>query len=122
MLKLTGPGTYEMEVVGESHYQKELNEICGERSADGKHIRVEAALVLEKGNRYDRNAVRVDISGKTVGYLRREIAALLRKQFKQDGLREEAVAVDALIQGGFELDEGGFANYGVRIDLGQEEA
>ena len=120
MIKLTGPGTYQTEVVGESHYQAALEEICGGKSEDGKHVKTEASLVLEKNNRYDRNAIRVDIQGKTVGYLQLEIAAVLRKQLRKDGLREDTLAVDALIQGGFELQDGSFASFGVKIDLGQE--
>ncbi len=44
---LDGAGTFEIEVVGESHYQAALERICGGRSEDGAEKHCRATLVLE---------------------------------------------------------------------------
>src|SRR5947207_8334420 len=73
-IDLEGSGAFTLAIVGESHYQQALEQICGPRSDEGEDRRVEAGLVLEDGNPYDALAVRVDIQGLTVGYLSREHA------------------------------------------------
>lgn len=62
----------EQQVVGESNYQAALEHAAGGRTPDGCATSlVTAELVREPRNRYDRNAVRVDIAGQAVGYLPR---------------------------------------------------
>jgi len=62
----------EQHVVGESNYQAALEHAAGGRTPDGCATSLVAAqLVREPRNRYDRNAVRVDIAGQVVGYLPR---------------------------------------------------
>jgi hypothetical protein len=65
-----------LSVVGESHYQAALHSAVGGRNAYGwdNAVAVRAVLVPEPGNKYDRNAVRVDVNGRPVGYLAREDA------------------------------------------------
>ena len=65
-----------LSVVGESHYQPALKAAVGGRAARGiaDAVPVTAVLIPEPGNRHDRNAVRVDVGGRTVGYLAREDA------------------------------------------------
>lgn len=101
-------------VAGESHYQKALKALAGgkavpERDLD-KAIPVEAALVPD-ANRHDRNAVRVVVDGRTVGYLPREDAADYRPELNrlwQDG----AVGVcPGRIMGG------GKRHYGIHLRL-----
>src|SRR5690349_5646639 len=67
-------GSYELAVVGESHYQRALAEICGAPTEEGHRLEAEAHLVPEDDNPYDSNAVKVTVSGKQVGYLDREAA------------------------------------------------
>lgn len=66
-------------VVGESHYQPALKKAAGGRTVpEGKFdqaISVQATLVPEPSNKYDRNAVKVEVGGRTVGYLPRELAS-----------------------------------------------
>ncbi len=63
-------------VVGESHYQPALRAVVGTRDVQGfeKAMTTTAALIAEPDNKYDRNAVRVDIDGRPVGHLAREDA------------------------------------------------
>jgi len=70
-----GHGEYAQEVVGESNYQPALRAI--RESKDKPFHR--ARLVPEDTNPYDNQAVRVDVAGKTVGYLPRADARRWRK-------------------------------------------
>jgi hypothetical protein len=71
-----GHGEYSQEVVGESNYQPALLAIRA--SAEKPFHR--ARLVAEDDNPYDDQAVRVDVSGQTVGYLPRADARLWRRR------------------------------------------
>jgi hypothetical protein len=44
---LAGPGTFEFDIVGESHYQEALEAICGGRTEESAEHLTEAVLVLE---------------------------------------------------------------------------
>jgi len=100
-------------IVGESHYEANLEAICGKRTAEGENRIVRATLILEDSNPHDSNAVRVDIDGKTVGYLRRAAAKRYRKKFPgQNGAQ-----CDANIRGGWKRKGDDVGNYGVWLDL-----
>jgi hypothetical protein len=105
--------TYEVGAVGESSYQAALHRLA---TIHGTHIRVEAVLYPELGNKHDRNAVRVDIGGEAVGYLSRSDAASFRRRLTRLGLNGPTKC-GALIDGGFRLPEGGTAFYGVKLDI-----
>jgi hypothetical protein len=70
----TLPDDRRLSVVGESHHQDALARAARGRAADfDDHIPVTVALIPEENNRWDRNAVRVDVidalTASTVGYL-----------------------------------------------------
>ena len=71
-----------------------------------------AALVPENDNAFDHNAVRVEIESCRVGYLPREMALVYRA-----ALGEEVGRCSAKIVGGFELDDGSSAYFGVKLNL-----
>jgi hypothetical protein len=110
-------GSYSLEVVGESNYQKALERICGGRSRDGAEKHVTATLVLEDSNPYDENAVRIDIAGSTVGYLSRHDAKSYRGRLKQMGEGSLTQECRALIRGGWDRGRNDRGNFGVRLDL-----
>ena len=58
-------------VVGESHYQDTIRQICGSVRWEDVHCEVTAALVPEPSNKHDSNAIQIQIEGKVVGYLSR---------------------------------------------------
>lgn len=74
-LRLSADG--QLDVVGESHYQPAISEAAGGCDCQGGEnaFPVAALLVPEPSNQHDANAVRVDVAGRTVGYLAREDAA-----------------------------------------------
>lgn len=116
LVELRGNGEYALEIVGESHYQNALEDICGPRKEKGENKKVEAFLHLDDDNPYDNKAVRVQIDGKVVGHLSREVARLYRQQLKQGGHPRAIGTCDAVIRGGWER-KGKKGNYGVWLDI-----
>ncbi|TNC27458.1 HIRAN domain-containing protein [Amycolatopsis alkalitolerans] len=108
-VKLYG-GSYDLEVVGESHYQEALWRVVGGRTTDRVRVEVEAVLVAENDNAYDPNAISVWIDGMKVGYLAREDAesyrpgllALQAREAMSIGLR------GVVVGGGIREDGPGF--------------
>ena len=119
--RISGPGDYEVDVVGESHYQDALERICDGRTDESAEKYVDAALILEDDNRHDRKAVRVDIEGRTVGYLSREFARSYRDRLKQAGHPDLVGICKAVIVGGWDRGKRGRGHFGVRLDLPYED-
>ena len=115
--EIPGEGEYALQIVGESHYQEALAAICGGKTEDGHEKEVEARLVFENDNRYDDHAVRVDIDGKAVGYLKREHARQVRKQIKRD---DPPITCKAVIVGGWDRGHGDTGHFGVKLDIPYE--
>lgn len=107
---------YSAQVVGESHYQPALEAIAGPKTPARKAFACQAQLIREPSNPYDANAVRVDIDGRTVGYLSRTLAEDVADCVEDRGERGAAIMCPAMIVGGWRdgADEGA---YGVRLDL-----
>src|SRR6266404_4667984 len=99
-------------VVGESHFQDALQMIYRKNGGSGHDIKVTAALVPENGNAFDLNAVRVEIKSRGVGYLPREMALEYRA-----AVGENVGQCSAKIVGGFELEDGSSAYFGVKLNL-----
>ena len=110
---------FSVDVVGESHYQSNLEAICGERTPEGEDRTVDAALVLDDSNPVDDQAVRVEIESKVVGYLSREDARGFRAMLSQQGQAGIAFPCRAHIAGGWDRGGGNVGNYGVKLDLSQ---
>jgi len=113
------PGSFD--VVGESNYQDNIEAICGGRKADGEEREVEAVLVLEDGNQYDSLAVRIDVQGKTVGYLSRQSARAYREWLQEIGHQGVWAIWDAMIRGGWDRGQGDRGHYGVEVYIGRDE-
>ena len=113
---LAGNGGYRIEVVGESHYQEVLEAICGGRTEAGADHDCVATLVPEPDNPHDRNAIRVDIGGRTVGYLPRADAIGYRDGLALAGIPMGTLNCRAVVRGGW--DRGGTRGYfGVMLDM-----
>ena len=115
--RLPGPGTFDFDIVGESKYQEALEAISGGREREGVEKRTEATLVLEDQNPHDNRAVRVDIQGRTVGYLSRDDARSYRKQIAKAGHPRLTAVCDALIVGGWHRSKKDVGSFGVKLDL-----
>jgi hypothetical protein len=114
---IKGPGNFEFDIVGESNYQKALRAIAGPKGEQSKRYPCVAVLVLEDDNQYDKNAVRVDIDGQTVGYLDRKMAKQYRAELDRQRVGHKNLLAQALIVGGWSRDGGDTGSYGVKLDL-----
>jgi hypothetical protein len=119
---ITGPGNFDIEVVGESYYLKNFEKICGPRCADGVNLDVKAILTLEDSNQYDKKAVQVTINGHAVGYLAKDIAREFRGAIKAGGLSAyTSFECDAIVRGGWDDGKGDRGHYGVWLDIPQDD-
>lgn len=102
-------------VVGESHYQPALEAAAAGRFSTGYEdaIPTTAALIPEPRNLHDRNAVRVDVDGRTVGYLARELAVHYQPPLLDLQRRGHNGVCPAQITGG-----GRGRSYGIFLHLG----
>lgn len=106
------PGAFQTEVVGESYYQEELEQICGGYTEEGHNFSTSALLVMEDDNRHDEKAVRVEIDGIAVGHLSRPDARRFRRISASRTLE-----VPAKIVGGWKRGRGNTGFFGVRLDV-----
>ncbi|QDV56771.1 HIRAN domain-containing protein [Rosistilla oblonga] len=117
---LDGPELFQLEVVGESHFQKNLQAILSRyeshRIPDRVTQRATARIVSEPTNKHDPNAVQVLIEDLLIGYLDRETAARIRKQLAHAGFDSIDATCSSLIVGGFNL-QFGHVLYGVKLDI-----
>jgi hypothetical protein len=114
---LGGRGGYNLDIVGESHYQAALERLAGGRSEDGVRVKTTATLILETNNPHDPQAVRVDIRGRTVGHLSREDARTYRLRLRQLGCPNLQASFPAIIVGGWNRGGGDRGHFGVKLDV-----
>jgi hypothetical protein len=114
---IDGPGNFEIEVVGESHYQPAPKSICGRRTRDGAQKYVQATLLLEDQNAHDSQAVRIDVEGKTVGYLPRDTARSYRKRIREAGHPRLVGHRRAVIRGVWDRGPADRGYFGIWLDL-----
>jgi hypothetical protein len=117
---LHGPGTFSIDIVGESHYQNALDRICGGKTPDGHNLIVQAELIHEDKNPYDKKAVRIDIEGMTVGYFSKELAREYRKRITEAGYPGVTAVCNAMIVGGWKREKHNEGHYGVKLDLPED--
>lgn len=80
-IKLSGGGRFDTEIVGEQYYLKAVADLLKGESK----IILDAVLILDDKNPYDKNAVKVNIENQQVGYLSRELAVIFRKHLRTLG-------------------------------------
>lgn len=98
-------GHESVNVAGESHYQPALRAVAGE--GEVRH-RTEAHLIPEPENEYDTNAVRVEIDGRKVGYLPRDLAPAWAPHLTELAARHRVGGCEATILGGADTALGVF--------------
>lgn len=116
-LELPGPGTFPLAIVGESHYQQQLEAVCGGRTEDGVDYRCSALLVLDDANRYDPNAVRVEIDGQHVGHLSRDDAQAYREYLDLHANGPTVGVCRAKVTGGWDRGPDDRGHFGVKLDF-----
>ena len=120
-LRLQGGGKFEFAVLGVSRYRSALEKICDAGQPDPKTV--EALLVPEDANPRDKSAVRVEVEGRTVGYLPTEIAEAYRRRLLESGYPGARSRCKARIIARMHSSMGGrTADYSVRLDLPQKRS
>lgn len=104
-------GAFDGEIVGESNYQKDLKRLAGGE----RRKQTTARLVCESNNPYDKQAVKVEIGGKTVGHLSREDARAHRRKL------ESMKAASAIVETPAVIVTGSEGVCGVYLDLPEED-
>ena len=113
-MPLIGNREYATHVVGESFYEENLHALCGPATDHMRQFGKTAVLTVEGNNPFDRNAVRVDVDGLTVGHLSRMDAVRFRSRAGAvDGARFACEAVLISLCGNAATD------YGVRLDFAE---
>lgn len=110
-------GEFDFNIVGESHYQRNIAAIAGEHGPDGPDVITTAHLIPESDNAYDNNAVRVDIEGRTVGYMSRDDAKSFRGRLRRNKMSNKPTTCKATIMGGHLMVNGEKASYGILLDI-----
>lgn len=109
-------GDFELNVVGESHYQDALEQLAGGRTEDGARVETTALLIPQPDNPYDSNAVAVWADGKQVGHLSRENAEILQSKIIDiNTRRNRAAACRAVVVGGWDRGGGDRGHFGIKI-------
>lgn len=112
-----GRGTFDHEVEAASEYQKALIRLAGGERRKGVTKDVTARLDLDDKNRYDNQAVRVSVQGRTVGYLSAGDARSYRKRIKEAGYEHNPGICDAIIVGGRKKGIDQKEHFGIVLDL-----
>lgn len=109
---LKGNGAFDIDIVGESNYQAELEALAGGRDVEGADFEVSGVLMPEPNNPYDPNAIRVVVGGRTIGYIpKRETAAY------HAVLGGRPAQVQILIVGGWDRGKRGSGHFGAKLDV-----
>ena len=115
-LGLESDDAFPLVCVGESHYQAALEAICGPRNEDGEDLEVPVVIALEDTNPYDPQAVRIEVDGRTVGYLSRPDARAYRRALETAGL-SEVLGCRGRIRGGWDRGQDDRGSYGIFLDV-----
>lgn len=101
-----------VEVVGELQYHHSLLKQYRRAGGIEHDVKTVAVLVPDNANSFDRHAIKIEIGGDLVGYLTRERAAEYRR-----AVGNVRGACSAKIVGGYEMEDGTRARFGVKLNL-----
>ena len=115
---VTWDGSYSYDVVGESYHRPELLALIKSAPEDQRaqgEVWTVALLVREPTNKYDKNAIKVTIDGRHVGYVPKEDARTVGSFVERVEAQAGPVGVRAVI--GWSTYGGDDAPIGVRLDM-----
>lgn len=102
--------SYTYNIVGENSYQNNLSSIAGKKGFESKFFECRAHVISEPFNKFDSNAVKVEINGLIVGYLSKLEAQKLKGHIVNK-------KVPAVINGGWYIDPDDEGSYGVKLAI-----
>lgn len=105
------------QLVGEFYYQSAFKKLVGDHGDRGAHVECVAMLIPENTNRFDSQAIRIDIKGMTVGYFNRNDARRFRMRLNTKKLAGKITSCNAVIEGGQLLNDGNHSIYSVALAI-----
>lgn len=109
-------GQFEVDIVGESYYQKALAKIAG-NPLNYSEFECLATLQLEDDNQYDSKAVAVWINGMMVGHLSKDDALSFRRRVARKEITGPFTTCNAKVIGGGTKGNGQKYSFGVKLDM-----
>jgi len=94
-------GQYPVQIVGEAYYQENLTKIYGAAKDRGIEVIKEATLIHDNNNKYDHEAIRVEIEGMLIGHLSKSSAHSFREYMRNNGKAGINVTCKAKVTGGY---------------------
>lgn len=121
-IRLSGGNTFQFNAIGVSRYAPALEKIYGNEQPGTESKQVDAVLILENTHPSDKNAVRVEVQGRTVGYLPGDVAREYRRRLVDGGYIGARGICKAKIA--VRLSHGAAAShdFSVRLDLPPKNA
>ena len=98
-------------IAGESKYPEAFAALAGEPRREGYLVPVSVKLQREPRNQYDRHAIVATVEGHKVGYISRDVAAIVAPALDGAGVSE--LIVCGIVRGGYTKRK----NFGVHIWL-----
>ena len=111
-----GSGSYPVQIVGTHFYRENIHAIAQNAPGFNALVFCPAALILESNNPHDENAVLVEIQGRQVGHLPRELAKAFRTQLATHGVTSQATTCSAVITAGIDTPDRQY-DYVIELDL-----
>lgn len=108
---------HRFQLVGEFYYQSAFKKLVGNHGDRGAHLEYLAILIPENTNKFDNQAIRIDIKGMTVGYFNRNDARRFRMRLNTKRLAGQTTTCNAVIEGGQLLYDGNRSNYSVSLAI-----
>ena len=108
-------GDQQVDVVEVADYQDVLERMAGGRSRSGAMKPVIALLTREPEHPHEKDAVRVDVEGETVGYIEKWNAKSIQPLMLKLQKAQRPAWVRGTIVGGWE-DDTGDRNFRIRLD------
>lgn len=109
-------GLYPVSAVGVSFYREAVAELTGNGRGTDAFSLCCARLVPYDSNEFDPNAVRIEIDGKTIGHLNRDLAIAFRCRLIDLFADSIVTTCDAAISNGLVTDERTYS-YTVELDI-----
>lgn len=114
---IEGDRRFDVGLVDSSNYQDYLGLLSRSASKQGIDAEFIAKLHYEYGNPSDDNAIRVVVSGKSVGYLSHEDSRRYRAKLKRVDMDGIIVSCKAIISGGKRVGIFRKSPFSVSLDL-----
>lgn len=119
--KLNGKNEYDFKIAGEAAFQDNLLKITGNKCEQAKCMNLQAIIQADPTNKYDLNAVRVQINNLTIGYLNPQTARDFKEVLAVRKIDPATIfTADAKIVGGWK-DHKSEGNLAVYLDIDNDK-